>query len=255
VSNHLNRLLKGGRAAIGGWAALGSARAAEVLAKAGYDWVAVDLEHTGISISEASACIAAIRGAGCSALVRLTSADPVLAKRLLDCGADGLIVPDIRTRAQLEMMRAAMLYPPDGTRGVGLWRAQGWGADFDSYRREWPDRAVLVAQIESAEAMRNLAELFSFDGLSAAMVGPYDLSASLGCPGELDHPRVLQAVADVRAAGREAGVPVGVHVVEPDPAALRASLDAGDRFIAYGVDFRFLDAGVRTGLREARSDA
>ncbi|MCP4872117.1 MAG: 2,4-dihydroxyhept-2-ene-1,7-dioic acid aldolase [Proteobacteria bacterium] len=253
MSGSLKSRLRGGIATVGGWAALGSPQAAEVLARAGYDWVAIDLEHTGISLDQASACIAAIRH-HCPALVRLPSADPVLAKRVLDCGAEGLIVPDVRDLATLTRMHAAMHYPPSGTRGVGLWRAQGWGADFDAYRTGWPERAVLVAQIESGDAMRNLRELLSFDGLDAAMVGPYDLSASLGTPGELDAPRVVQAVAEVRAVGRELNRAVGVHVVEPDPAALRRALDSGDQFVAYGVDFRFLDASARAGLAEARRD-
>jgi len=253
VSANLKSRLDGGAATVGGWAALGSARAAEVLARAGYDWVAIDLEHTGISLDQASACIAAI-SPFCPALVRLPSADPVLAKRLLDAGAEGLIIPDVRTLAQLQTMHAAMHYPPSGTRGVGLWRAQGWGADFDTYRTGWPARGVLAAQIESAEAMRNLPELLSFAGLDAAMVGPYDLSASLGTPGELDAPAVLDALATVRATGRDLGLAVGVHVVEPEPAALQGALDAGDRFVAYGVDFRFLDAGSRTALQQVRRD-
>lgn len=254
MSGALASRLRAGQIAVGGWVALGAPRAAEVLARAGYDWVAIDLEHTGIGLTAAADCVAAIAAGGAAPLVRLPGPDAALIKQLLDAGAEGLIVPDVRSVETLRDVHAAMHYPPVGRRGVGLWRAQGWGPDFDAYCAAWPDRAVLVAQIESAEAVANLDALLAFPHLSAAMIGPYDLSASLGVPGQFGAAPVVEAVARVRAAAAAAGVPVGVHVVEPDPAALDAALDAGDRFVAYGVDFRFLDAGARAGVavRDAR---
>lgn len=237
---------------VGGWLTLGGSRLASVLAAAGYDWVALDLEHTGIGLGDAADCIAAVRAAGVPVLVRLPSHDATLIKRLLDAGADGLIAPNVATVADVDALYAAMHYPPRGRRGVGLWRAQGWGDTFDEYVRAWPSRAVLAIQIESAEGVANAAALLGHDAVDAALVGPYDLSASLGVPGDTRGPAVQEALASVRAAAAAADVPAGVHVVTPDPAHLRAVLDAGDRFVAYGTDVQLLLGEARRGLATAR---
>lgn len=254
-STSLKQRLAQAAPTLGGWLTLGGSRLAEVLAAAGYDWVALDLEHTGIDLGDAADCIAAIRAAGVPVLVRLPSHDATLIKRLLDAGADGLIAPDVRSLDQVDALHAAMHYPPLGRRGVGLWRAQGWGDDFDEYLRTWPDRAVLAIQIESAEAVADAAALLGHRAVDAALVGPYDLSASLGVPGETRGPAVQEALAAVRAAAAAAHTPVGVHVVTPNPAHLRDVLDAGDRFVAYGTDVQLLLSEARRGLATVRDES
>jgi 2-keto-3-deoxy-L-rhamnonate aldolase RhmA len=226
-----------------------------VLARAGFDWVAVDLEHSGIGLTAAARCVQAIRFGGSVPLVRLPGHDPVLAKRFLDSGAEGLVIPDVRSAEQVAQMAAAMHYPPRGTRGVGLWRAQGWGADFEGYRATWAGRAVLVVQVESVQAVEAIDELLASPDVDAVMVGPYDLSASLGYPGQLDHPDLAAAITRVRSAAARRGTASGLHVVEPDLDLLGDALAAGDRFVAYGTDFRFLDVAARSGLAAARAPA
>jgi 2-dehydro-3-deoxyglucarate aldolase len=111
---------------------------------------------------------------------------------------------------------------------------------------------VVVAMIEHEEAVRNVEEILSCDGIDAYFVGPYDLSASMGLAGKLDHPRVAAALERVRRAGAAAGVPGGIHVVEPDPAQLKKRARQGFRFLAYGVDMRMIDVASRAGLAAVR---
>jgi len=137
---------------------------------------------------------------------------------------------------------------------VGLARAQGYGAAgaFAAYRDRLDDEAVVVVMIEHVDAVAAIDDILAVDGVDAFIVGPYDLSGSLGVPGALDDPRVTAALETVHAAGERHGVPGGLHVVEPDPDRLRDALDAGHRFVGYGLDVRFLDVGARTGLDSVR---
>ncbi len=245
---HLRARLEDGEAVVGSWLSLASCGAAEVLARAGFDFLVVDLEHSTTSLESTEALLRTIEGCGSTPLVRLSSLDAVQIKRVLDAGAQGIVIPQVRSCADLDAAAAAMHYPPRGVRGVGLSRAQGYGASFDAYRLAFAQSAMLVAQIENTEAVAHIDALVEHPDLSACLIGPYDLSASLGLIGQLEHPRVLEAVERVVSACRIAGIPAGFHQVAPDPAALRRLLDAGHRFIAYGVDFTFLDAGARAGL-------
>lgn len=249
----LRERLAAGEAVVGSWLSLGSASAAEVLARAGFDFLVVDLEHSPTSLETTEALLRAIEGAGSTPLVRLSSLDDVQIKRVLDSGARGVVVPQVRSVADLDAATAAMHYPPTGRRGVGLGRAQGYGAGFDAYRERFVREAVLVAQVENREAVAAIDALVQHPHLSACLIGPYDLSASLGVIGQLDHPLVREAIARVLQSCRQAGVPAGFHQVAPEPAALQRLLAEGHRFIAYGVDFAFLDAGARGGLAAFRS--
>jgi 2-dehydro-3-deoxyglucarate aldolase len=246
----LKRRLAAGEPTVGTWITLGHPSIAEVLARAGFDWLVIDMEHSVIGLTEAQDLLRAADVAGVPGVVRLPSNDPVIAKRVMDAGATGVMVPMVNSAADAEAAVAAVRYPPRGTRGVGLARAQGYGAPgaFAAHRDRLDEEAVVVVMIEHVDAVAAIDDILAVDGVDAFIVGPYDLSGSLGVPGELEDPRVLAALETVHAAGRRHGVPGGLHVVEPDPARLRAALDAGHRFVGYGLDVRFLDAGARTGL-------
>ncbi len=248
----LKERLRAGKTVVGSWLSLANPAIAEIMCEAGFEWIAIDLEHSTTSLSQAEALIRVIDGHGRAPLVRLSTSQPEAAsvqiKRVMDAGAHGIILPMVCDRETLESAWRAMHYPPGGTRGVGLSRAQGYGARFESYRAWLEDSAVLVAQIEHRDALDHLDEIFGFDGLDATLVGPYDLSASLGHPGSFDHPRVTGALKEIQAAANEHGVPAGIHVVEPDPELLRARIAEGYRFVAYSVDFRMVDVACRAAL-------
>lgn len=248
----LKEKLRRGLPTIGTWISLAHPALAEMAARAGFDWVAVDLEHTSITIRECEDLIRVLDLAGTTPLVRLTANDPDLIKRVMDSGARGVIVPSVSTEEEAKLAVEAVHYPPRGRRGVGLARAQGYGADFAGYLKRLDKEAVVVAMIENAQGVENCERILAVDGVDAYFLGPYDLSASLGLIGKTSHPKVEKAIARVRAAGRRAGKPGGIHVVEPDPAMLRRRLKEGFRFVAYSVETRIYDTSVRAALRAAR---
>ena len=227
---------------------LGDTSIAEIACRAGFDWVCVDLEHSAVTLERAAQLIQIIDRSGSAPLVRLSSNDPVQIKRVMDAGAHGIIVPMVNSQADVAAAHAAMHYPPTGTRGVGLSRAQAWGPGFDEYREWLSTSAVLVAQIEHQDAMAALDEILGDGRLDAAMIGPYDLTASMGIAGQFDHPRYHEALEAFRAGCELHGVAAGIHVVEPDRAQLDRRLAEGYRFVAYSVDFRMVEAAMRAGL-------
>ncbi|MFT5430801.1 MAG: 2-dehydro-3-deoxyglucarate aldolase [Myxococcota bacterium] len=244
----LKSSIRQGRRCVGGWLSLGTPAIAEILCRAGCEWVAIDLEHSPTSLETTQALIATIDGCGRSPLVRISGHDPVQIKRVMDAGAHGIIAPNVRSRAELDAIHSAMHYPPEGTRGVGLGRAQQYGAGFNEYRKWLAEEAVLIAQIEHIDALPHLDEIFESPALDAFFIGPYDLSASMGLAGQFEAPAVTKAVEQVLAAGRKHDRTAGYHVVEPSPTELQRRLDEGFSFVAYSVDFRMIDAACRAGL-------
>jgi 2-keto-3-deoxy-L-rhamnonate aldolase RhmA len=238
---------------IGSWISLGHPGIAEILSRAGFDWLVIDMEHSTISISEAGELIRVIDLCGAAPLVRVTSNDADLIKRVMDAGAHGVIVPMVNSAADAARAVAATRYPPAGTRGVGMARAQRFGpTGFHDYVRWQHDGPTVIPQIEHAAAIDACAEILAVPGIDGFIIGPYDLSASLGIPGEFEHPTFTAALARTLAAGRAAGKPAGIHLVEPDPMKVAELVSSGYRMIAFSVDFRMLDVMAKAGLVAAR---
>ena len=250
-STRLKRRLADNRLTVGTWLTLAHPAIAEIMARAGFDWLTIDMEHSVITIREAEELIRVVSLCGVPALVRLTSNDDNQIKRVMDAGASGVIVPMVNTRADAEKAVGAVNYPPRGRRGVGLARAQGYGPGFAGYR-EWlgGGGGVVIVMIEHIEAVRNLREILSVEGVDGYFIGPYDLSSSMGLAGQLEHPEVVAAIAEIRATAKALAKAGGVHVIEPDPARLRAFVDDGFSFIAYSLDIRMLDTAARSGLAQ-----
>lgn len=244
--------LRKGVPTIGTWITLAHPALAEMATRAGFDWVAVDLEHSSITIRECEDLIRVIDLAGGTPLVRLTANDPDLIKRVMDSGARGIIVPSVSTEEEAQLAVEAVYYPPKGRRGVGLARAHGYGSDFNGYLERLEKEAVVVAMIETAQGVENAERILRTNGIDAYFLGPYDLSASLGVNGKTTHPKVEKAIGKVLKAAKRTGKPGGLHVVEPDPAALRQRLKQGFRFIAYSLETRVYDAHMRLALKGLR---
>lgn len=238
---------------IGSWVTLGHPAIAEIMAAAGFDWLVLDMEHSVLELSEVQMLIQVLDGQQCPAIVRLTSNHPDQIKRVMDAGAAGVMVPMVKTAADAEAAVQAVYYPPRGRRGIGLARAQGYGARFQEYRHWLEDNAIIVAMIEHIDAVNDIDSILSVPGIDAYIIGPYDLSGSMGRPGELDYPDVQSAIEKVREAGRRLGKPGGIHVVEPDPEALRRNIDAGFNFLGYGLDIRILDTLCRGHMQNIRA--
>ena len=245
----LKQQIGSGKPTLGSWITLGHCGIAEIMANAGFDWLVVDLEHSTISIDMAGDLIRTIDLCGVAPLVRLTSNEPNQIKRVMDAGAHGIVVPMVNTPEDALKAVAAVRYAPEGNRGVGLARAQGYGENFQEYLKWQKDQSVVIAQIEHKDALDNLEDILRVPGIDAFIVGPYDLSCSMGIPGEFEHPEFLAAMDLIVGIGKKLDSPAGLHIVEPDNARLERCLQEGYRFLAYSVDIRIISAGVTQGIR------
>lgn len=240
MNNRLRATLRGGRPVYGSWIQFGHPGIAELVAKAGFDWIGIDLEHSSMSIETACSLVQVIELSGCAPLVRLSANDPVQAKRVMDAGAHGIIVPAVQSAEDAERAVQSVKYPPAGFRGVGLARAQEYGLRFHDYLKEVEEYALVVVMIEHRDGVEQADKILSVRGVDAVLIGPYDLSASYGIPGQLDHPTMRHALEAILGAAKRAGVAPGIHVVHPPVDQVRARVAEGFRFLAYGGDMLLL---------------
>jgi 2-dehydro-3-deoxyglucarate aldolase len=236
--------LRVGQSSIGSWIQIPHGSIAEIMGAAGYDWVALDLEHGSIALHELPDLCRALELGGTLPLARVAEGSPKDCKQALDAGCGGIIAPMIESAGQLKRIRDACRWPPAGRRGVGFARANLFGERFDEYARE-AQEPLLIAMIEHGNAVEHLPEIVEVEGLDAILVGPYDLSASLGRTAQFTHPEFEATMARILDVSRAARVPCGVHVVAPSPEELARREAAGYRFIAYGIDSVILRQGAR----------
>ena len=237
---------------IGSWVTLGSPDVTEIMANAAYDWLVVDLEHSVISIDIAGDLIRIIDLCGVAPLVRLTSNDANQIKRVMDAGAHGIVVPMINSAEEARHAVSATRYGPEGIRGVGLARAQGYGAKFNEYLNWQVDNPIVIVQVEHINAVDNLEEIISVPGVDGFIIGPYDLSCSMGIPGKFEDGKFIETINHIRETGIKLGVSVGIHIVEPDLKLLEKSIIEGYNFVAYSVDIRMLDNSARMAINKVR---
>lgn len=245
MDNPLKCRMAKGEILVGAWLTTSSDEVAEIMASLGFDWLAVDMEHGSAGVREICAAFRAAERFGVAPLVRLTSADPYLARRLLDGGAAGLIVPVVESAEAFSGFLSHCLYPPCGRRGVGLSRCNEWGAHFQDYLTGF--RPVIVPQIETTAGVDAAAAIAALPEVDALFLGPYDLSASLGSPGDFSRPAYQDCITRVREACRLHDKALGIHQVAPVAAEFEARKAEGFRFIAYGTDA----IAIRTALAAA----
>jgi len=231
---------------IGTWQSLPNESIAEIFAKAGYEWIVIDLEHSSININQAEQLIRVIDLAGSKPFVRLSGHDASQIKRVLDAGAKGILAPMIETLNQIEKVISACHYPPRGSRGMGLARAQGYGESSakKDYISNQADEIEIYAQIESKKGLKNCKEIFS-QNIKGYFIGPYDLSASLNNPGAFDTDEFYQAEGAILSAAKEENIKCGYHLVEPEKDQISSLQAKGYDMIAFSVDIRMLDIGAR----------
>lgn len=235
---------------LGTWLTLPSMAVAEMMTQAGFEWITVDLEHSTLTTKDAEDLIRVIDLAGKVPLVRLSNNDDVLIKRVMDAGAHGIIVPMVKNKADVDRAFQSMHYPTVGFRGVGLARAQKYGAGFQDYRQWLKEHSVFAVQIEHVEAVKNLDEILSHPEVDSFIIGPYDLSASMGIPGEFEHPKMLEALKKIEDTAKKYNKPAGIHIVEPDEKLLEKRMAEGYKFIAYTVDFRILESVLSKSVKK-----
>jgi len=219
-----------------GWTSLAHPQVTEMLLRSGVDWLGIDIEHSTISQEQCQRIIAASHANEVPCLPRVASHNPEAIRRLLDSGADGVIVPTVETVEQVEKIIEWTKYPPIGKRGFGVARAQGYGHDFENYTKEWNKSSVLVIQIETIFAVEHLEELIGFEEVDGIMVGPYDLSGSLGVPGQINHDLVSNAIGQVIETCKHFGKSCGVHEVEPTAETVQSAFNSGSTFVVLASD-------------------
>ncbi|MCF8340960.1 MAG: hypothetical protein K9I82_08295 [Chitinophagaceae bacterium] len=234
---------------IGSWITLNNQSIAEIMADAGFDWLCVDLEHTVTDYCEAQQLIIAIQSKGLKAFVRVGDNNARIIKRMLDAGADGIIVPSVNSALEAKKAVDSVKYPPQGKRGVGLARAQSYGFGFESYRDIKAKEIKLIVQIEHINAIKELDAIIQTEGVDGTFIGPYDLSGSVGLPGQWDAPLVKAALNTYEETAKKYDKLIGFHVVQPDYSLVQEKINKGYNFIAFGFDAMFLGTMVRNQLQ------
>lgn len=255
MKHTLRARLLAGDLLVGTIATLPTPEVAEILAGLGFDWLFVDGEHAPMGVRDAQALLQAA-GPDCPCLVRVPIGDEVWIKKALDIGAAGVIVPQVHSAEQAEQVVRLCKYPPEGARGVGVARAHGYGSRFTEYLATANDQVAVVIQAESAEAVGNIDSIVAVPGIDAVLIGPYDLSSSLGQAGQVTHPVVTGAIAAIKESCQQAGVKLGVFGL--DAAAVQPFIDQGFSLIAVGIDAVFLSKAAGAALdslQERRSSS
>jgi 2-keto-3-deoxy-L-rhamnonate aldolase RhmA len=220
----------------GGWVSFAHPSITETFARAGFDFMAIDMEHSTISIEQAQRIIAASQAEGVPCLPRPVSHSNDYIKPLLESGADGMLIQMVNTPQEVEALIRLVKFPPVGNRSYGVNRAHGYGWDFDEYIQTWNANSPLLIQVESIQAVENIDDLLQFDEVDGVMVGPYDISGSLGVPGQTSHPKVLEASRRVIEACARHGKSCGTQVSEANESGVTALFEMGYTYAILGSD-------------------
>jgi 2-keto-3-deoxy-L-rhamnonate aldolase RhmA len=240
----LKQKLQNKELTIGSWLSFAYTPICEMMAKSGFEWLVIDMEHTSTDYYAMMQMIQVISLSGRTPLVRVGANDELIIKRVMDSGANGVIVPMVNTKEDAEKAVSFIKYPPFGKRGAGLFRAQGYGADFDEYKN-WAEKdSICIAQIEHFKGVENLNEILSVEGIDGFIVGPYDLSGSIGSPGNFKDSRFIELMDQVSKFVKNSVKPGGFHIVKSDHKLLISIIEEGYKFIAYGDDMVFLSEKI-----------
>ena len=246
----LKSKLRSGEMTIGSWITLGHPAIAEIMADAGFEWLVIDMEHSSITIRDVEDLVRVISLKGIPALVRVGENNPNLIKRVMDTGADGVIVAMVNSKEEAERAVSAVKYPPIGTRGVGLARAQKYGFGFEGYKKWVEEESIIIVQVEHRDGIENIEDIFRVDGVDGFIIGPYDLSGSYGQPGNFKHPKMINALNEVMKISKKMKKSAGFHVVKPDVDDFEKKVNEGYSFIAFGFDALFLGLSCRESLKK-----
>jgi len=227
---------------------LPSPEIAEILSHTGYDWLFIDAEHGAFNPQQTQPMLQAAGDTPC--VIRVPAGDDVWIKKALDIGAAGIIVPQVHTAEQAEQIINQCKYSPVGNRGVGIGRAHTYGLNFENTIKRANDETAVILQAESQKAIDNIEEIVKVPGLDAILVGPYDLSASLGRIGEVNHPEVQEAISRVAAVCKAANIKLGYFGV--NASAVKPAIENGFTLITVGVDTLFVIKSATESLEELK---
>lgn len=233
---------------IGTWLTIPHPSVVEILSTAGFEWITIDMEHAAIDVQTMQNLIAHIQGNGMEALVRVSKNEEVIIKKAMDAGANGVIVPMIKNKEDAQKAVSLVKYPSEGIRGVGLSRAQHYGIGFESYQEWLKNESVVILQIEHIGAVDQLEEILDVEGVDGLIVGPYDLSASMGKPGKFNEADVIEAIDKVKRIAVKKNVPFGFHVISSNHEELIEKVKQQCTLLAFSLDFFFLGDKARSEM-------
>ena len=232
--------VRAGETLLGSIIALPCAEVAEMFSRAGFDWLFVDTEHAPLDPLAAQGLLQAAR---CPCLVRVPAGEEAAIKKALDIGAAGVVVPQVNSAEDAERIVRYCRYPPRGSRGVGIVRAQGYGLDFKEYVAGANDSVIVMLQIEHIDAVNNIDSIVRVPGVDALMIGPYDLSGTMGKLGQVNDPEVEQAIETVRKACAAAGMKLAIFASTAE--GMKPYLRKGYTLPIAGMDLMLLAAAAR----------
>jgi 2-dehydro-3-deoxyglucarate aldolase/4-hydroxy-2-oxoheptanedioate aldolase len=240
--------LRAGDLLIGTMVSLPSPEIAEILAETGYDWLFIDAEHGAFNPQQTQSMLQA--AGKCPCVIRVPAGEDIWIKKALDIGAAGIIVPQVHTAEQAEQIILQCKYSPEGNRGVGIGRAHTYGMEFDDYIQSANEDTAVILQAESRQAIENIDAIVKLKGLDAILIGPYDLSASLGRIGQVTDPEVQAAIKTVASACQSAGIQLGIFGVRAEE--VKPYIEQGFTLITAGVDTLFVIDSAKTTLAKLR---
>ena len=235
--------LRKGEHSIGSWMQIPNSSIAEIMGQAGYDWVAVDMEHGSISLHQLPDIFRALELGNTLPIVRVAQGKTKDCNQALDAGAGGLIIPQVESAEQLQEIVNFAKWPPIGNRGVAFSRANVFGKYFKKYNQE-AQQPIIVAMIENINALDKLDDILKVVGLDAILIGPYDLSASMKLTADFENQAFLDVIQTIKLKAKKVRIACGIHVVQPDVSDLKQKISDGYRFIAYSIDSVFLNKSV-----------
>ena len=248
-TNGLKKALARHETTYGCWVTLAHPSIPEILSSAGFDWLAIDMEHSSIDLGDILPLVISTEDSRMVPLVRVGENNPNLIKRVMDAGAHGVIVPNINSAEEAQRAVDSVKYPPYGKRGVGLYRAQGYGRGFEDYKRWLAKESVVIIQIEHIDAVRDIDNIFTVEGIDAFVIGPYDLSGSMGKPGQFHDKDVETAIAKVLKAGERHKIPAGFHCVAFDTQQVIIRRKQGFKFLGFSLDSIILGQAATQALK------
>jgi 4-hydroxy-2-oxoheptanedioate aldolase len=246
MRNELKRRLKADEQVYGTWITLESPMSSEMMSNMGFDYFVIDTEHAPLDMLTAQTLMQAMRpGTKTTPIIRVWWNDLVQIKRALDIGAYGVLVPWVNNKREAEAAVRASRYAPGGLRGCGPRRA----AMFDpEYLKTADDETLVVVQIETVEAVKNIEDICSVEGVDVTYIGPADLSASHGSLGNMSHPNVQKAIDRVYDATKAAGLAAGIH--EASGSTIKARIEKGYNMVTLGNDLIYMRKGVEAQFKE-----
>jgi 4-hydroxy-2-oxoheptanedioate aldolase len=248
----LQAIWRSGTPSFGAWVTISDAAAAAIICNCGYEWLIIDAEHHPFNPEKIREIVSVVRARKGVPIVRVPVNDPAVIKQALDFGAEGVVVPLLHTAADAQEAVAACRYPPDGIRGFNPVNASNFFHDIDDYLKTINDRVVVILQVEHVDAVSNLDGILATPGLSGILIGPADLSYSMGYALQPGHPQVQAAIQTTISKCNAAGIPVGISI-GGTPEELASFIRRGMNFMLIGFDYEWIAQAGKARLNQMRS--